>query len=148
MPRSPRLRRQPWPEWSAEEYETLIESAQAVQTGSRAALKVVHNQDDPELINLLGKLRRYARDTELSIAKIEIGRFDRAGERWPRWSLKAIDVAIDQSSTLLWKIELASIALMRKNRAELERLMNDCLLIGQRMELVLLDGPPPENGRN
>jgi hypothetical protein len=141
-----RSRLKPWPAWAGMEYKTALTAARQLRREARQIREMLHdgNGNEPRLKRLLPVLAQHARDINRAGLSIEHGRLGRPGERWPRWAAQAREELLYTAAPAVRYAENAVETWRRQDQAETERLLNLCLDAGQRLELLLLSGPPPE----
>lgn len=139
-----RSRLKPWPTWAGTEYETALTAVRRLRREARQAREILRDGNEQRLKRLLPDLAQYARDINRAGLTIEQGRLEHPGERWPRWAAQAREELLYTAAPTVCLAENAVKSWRRQDQAETERLLNLCLDAGQRLELLLLAGPPPE----
>lgn len=140
--RSSRLK--PWPTWAGREYETALVAARRLRQESRESLWRLENETSAPLKRILPNLARHARDANLAGLTAQALKREHPDERWPRWAVQALRELVDDSGTAIHQTEAALNAANRRDWAEVQRLLTKCLAAAQRIELLLLTGPPPD----
>ncbi len=143
-----RSRLKPWPAWARDEYETAINTARVLSRDAKSALQLFEFGilDIQQIQALLTRLGQAGREAALVASRLETIRREEnyRDERWPRWAIQALEALFDQGNTAAWKAEMAASAFRQNNRESLIRQLNGCLDAGQKIELMLLSGPPPD----
>ena len=139
-----RNRLKTWPLWASHEYQAALVAVRRLRMDSQEGLWRIRNGNSGKITRLLRRLPQYARDANLAGLTALALKREHQEERWPRWALQALTELTDGSSSAIYQAEAAGSAARRRDWAEVERLLGNCLAVAQTVELLLLTGPPPD----